>query len=72
MMQKKKKKENQFLSAVPVSLMKISRMDGLLFLAASISYHVEELLFYQKSCLSLIFQGVNFLMKKRFLILKPW
>lgn len=50
-------KMNQFLAAVPVCLMEAPRMDGLLFLAASVSCHVEELLLYQKSCLSLLFQG---------------
>lgn len=60
----RKKKKNQFLTAVPISLMEISRMDGLLSFATSISYHAEELLFYQKSCLSLLFQGDNFLIKK--------
>lgn len=53
-------KMNQFLTTVPVSLMETPRMDGLLFLAASVSYHVEELLLYQKSCLNLLFQGDNF------------
>lgn len=57
-------KMNQFLTSVPIFLMETPRMDGLLFLAASVSYHVEELLLYQKSCLSLLFQGDNFFYKE--------
>lgn len=53
-------KMTQFLTAVPVCLMETSRINRLLFLAASCYYHVEELLLYQKSSLSFLFQGDNF------------